>query len=550
MERMQLVCVSGHTLLALLFLVAAYIDLCDAASVFDVYRAIQYDLRGIPMGSRRASLNHHASSGLSVPGSDITRSVVILPIAKVNITLLNEYLQGKRILGGLLLLLPEKGHGDDNKDEDADENLQVERDLENWIIKNNVPYPVYFVYETPSLKALLDEVIANDLAGKPATATTGGFKLVVSGPEPRKIPPPSLVNIQAWLPGLRSEGDSSVVQTIAIVAWYDTFGAAPGIPAGTDSNGSGAVALLEIARLFSRLYANPKTRGRYNLLFGLTAGGPYDYEGTSKWLKSFDQRLRESIDYAICLNSLGSISGEKLWLHVSKPPENAYIRQIHEGLSEVATELGLTVEVKHKKINISSSRVTWEHEQFSRQRITAATLSELETPSELLENAGSIVDTRANITQVILSTKLVAESLARYIYDQQDKHITVFADGSNLAVSRPYVQGWLNLLSRTPRMAPFLSRNSPIIAAFHKELADRIEDVKIQHETMDSSFTFYDSTKFVLSIFQVASVTFDLVVMLAFGSYLGLLFVIALVTTKGLDDLFRKPPSSRKIKGT
>nr|GEZ12364.1 hypothetical protein [Tanacetum cinerariifolium] len=33
---------------------------------------------------------------------------------------------------------------------------------------------------------------------------------------------------------------------------------------GSDSNGSGVVALLEIARLFSILYSNPNTRGRYN----------------------------------------------------------------------------------------------------------------------------------------------------------------------------------------------------------------------------------------------------------------------------------------------
>lgn len=51
---------------------------------------------------------------------------------------------------------------------------------------------------------------------------------------------------------------------------------------GSDSNGSGVVALLEIARLFSILYSNPKTRGRYNLLFGLTSGGPYNYNGTHK----------------------------------------------------------------------------------------------------------------------------------------------------------------------------------------------------------------------------------------------------------------------------
>ena len=56
---------------------------------------------------------------------------------------------------------------------------------------------------------------------------------------------------------------------------------------GSDSNGSGVVALLEIARLFSALYSNPKTRGRYDLLFGLTSGGPYNYNGTQKVHQSF-----------------------------------------------------------------------------------------------------------------------------------------------------------------------------------------------------------------------------------------------------------------------
>lgn len=55
-----------------------------------------------------------------------------------------------------------------------------------------------------------------------------------------------------------------------------------GLSVGSDSNGSGVVGLLEIARLFSILYSNPHTRGKYNLLFGLTSGGPYNYNGTHK----------------------------------------------------------------------------------------------------------------------------------------------------------------------------------------------------------------------------------------------------------------------------
>lgn len=93
--------------------------------------------------------------------------------------------------------------------------------------------------------------------------------------------------------------------------------------------------------------------------------------------------MRESIDYAICLNSVGSWDSELL-IHVSKPPDNAYIKQIFEvnkvvygllqwlaimmvhwlmdaslqGFSNVAEDLGFQVALKHKKINISNSRVS------------------------------------------------------------------------------------------------------------------------------------------------------------------------------------------------
>ena len=65
--------------------------------------------------------------------------------------------------------------------------------------------------------------------------------------------------------------------------WFSGFSSLA-LSVGSDSNGSGIVALLEIARLFSFLYSNLRTRGIYNLLFGLTSGGPYNYNGTQKVL--------------------------------------------------------------------------------------------------------------------------------------------------------------------------------------------------------------------------------------------------------------------------
>ncbi|KAJ6817171.1 nicalin [Iris pallida] len=542
---------SIYCLVALVFILVACVELGDAATTLDVYRLIQYDMAGVPFGSRLAVLNHHASSPSS-SAADLSRNAVVMPVRDLNLTLLREYITNKQPLGGLLLLLPQKasekivgnlpGRG-------AIKDVLIK--LEKLLIHASIPYPVYFAFEDDNINAILADIQRTDASSQPATATTGGYKLVVSSSEPKKVSSPSIINIQGWLSGLKEDGDANKLPTIAVVASYDTFGAAPACSVGSDSNGSGAVALLELARLFSRLYSNPKTRGRYNLLFGLTSGGPYNYNGTYKWLRGFDHRLRESIDYAICLNSIGSWNNE-LWLHVSKPPENAYIKQMFDGLSDVAKELGVTIGVKHKKINISNPRVAWEHEQFSRVRVTAATLSELPVAPELLENTGGLYDTRDAVDERAINkgVKLVAESLARHIYGHKGKNVQIFADDSSLAVNPSYINSWLNLFSRTPRVAPFLSKTDPFISALKKELSEHTDDLHVQHDNFDGIFTFYDSTKATLNVYQVASVTFDLLLLLVLGSYLIILFSFLVITTRGLDDLinmFRKPPT-RKAK--
>eukprot|EP00258_Populus_trichocarpa_P038274 XP_024454293.1 nicalin-1-like [Populus trichocarpa] len=550
---------SIYSMIALVFILVTCIELCDAATVVDVYRLIQYDISGAQFGSRFATLNHHAGSLHLPPGVDLSRTVVIIPVRELNITLVKEFIAQRKPLGGLLFLLPQMLNFE-NRDPTSESKYQIHEkkltnnvlvELERLLIYANIPYPVYFAFEDDDIDAVLADVKRNDASGQPATATTGSYKLVVSAPEPKRIASPAITNIQGWLPGLKADGDPNQLPTIAIVASYDTFGTAPALSVGSDSNGSGIVALLEIARLFSLLYSNPKTRGRYNLLFGLTSGGPYNYNGTHKWLRSFDQRLRESIDYAICLNSIGSWDN-KLWIHVSKPPENALIKQIFEGFSTVAEELGIEVSLKHKKINISNPRVAWEHEQFSKLRVTAATLTGLSAPPELLERTGGLSDSRhfVNEDAIVRSIKLVAESIARHVYDYQGKNIQIFADDTSLAVNAPYIRSWLDLLSQTPRVAPFLSKNDPFVMALKKELDDHTHEVNVQHEVLDGMFTIYDSTKAKLNIYQVASVTFDLLLLLVLGSYLIILFTFLVITTRGLDDLislFRRPPS-RKVK--
>jgi hypothetical protein len=58
--------------------------------------------------------------------------------------------------------------------------------------------------------------------------------------------------------------------------------------------------------------------------------------------------------------------------------------------------------------------------------------------------------------------------LQRHIYGLKGKNIDVFAENSSLAINTHYIRSWLDLLSRTPRVAPFLQKNDPFIAALKK----------------------------------------------------------------------------------
>ncbi|KAL2932723.1 Nicalin-1 [Bienertia sinuspersici] len=169
--------------MAVCMVILASVELGDAATAVDVYRLIQYDLAGIPFGSRFANLNHHASSSLN---ADLSRTVLIIPIRDLSLSSLQDYIDRKTPLGGLLFLLP----GD--FDHQRDDLVRLER----LLIHAYIPYPVYFAFENQHIRDVFAHVKHNDATGQPATATTGGYKLVVSTTEAKKVSFPTITNIQ------------------------------------------------------------------------------------------------------------------------------------------------------------------------------------------------------------------------------------------------------------------------------------------------------------------------------------------------------------------
>ncbi len=83
-----------------------------------------------------------------------------------------------------------------------------------------------------------------------------------------------------------------------------------------------------MARLFGKLYANSRTQGKHNLLFLLTGAGHVNFGGTKHWLGNTDVRLLEKIDFALCLDAIGS--GDNLYMHVSKLPKDETGQKLYE----------------------------------------------------------------------------------------------------------------------------------------------------------------------------------------------------------------------------
>ncbi|KAM3395247.1 hypothetical protein P3S68_004252 [Capsicum galapagoense] len=125
-------------------------------------------------------------------------------------------------------------------------------------------------------------------------------------------------------------------------------------------------------------------------------------------------------------------------------------------------------------------------------RVTATTLYGLSNAPELLQSTGGLADNKhfTSESSIIRSVKLIAESIARHIYSQEKKSISIFAYDSSLAVNPSYIRSWLDLLSKTPRVSLFLSNNDPLIKALEKKLMDHTVEVNVQHETLDGMFTF------------------------------------------------------------
>jgi len=196
----------------------------------------------------------------------------------------------------------------------------------------------------------------------------------------------------------------------------------------------------------------------------------------------------------------------------------------------------------HKKINISSSDVDWEHEQFSRKRIVGATLSSKSSPSLFLKSNLFDVRSRVNVSRLERNIKFIGESLAKYIYNYDLNSTTDFQvfDGS-LQINHHFVESWLSTITLSPIVIPYLTKLT-VLDAIQKVLGEYTES-KSETFSLETEYIFYDGITTTMYAYKVKPVVFDIILTLFIVVYL---FLLALVL-KGpsqfwlqLKDIFKR----------
>lgn len=494
-----------------------------ASHEFTVHRMQQYDIHGVAHGCRSSAVNLEARS---LSGWGTSRHCVVAKLQDLSV---DQFRDIRAKAGALLIVLPRTISALSSEEK---QHLML---LEDVMMAQEISIPVYFAVWTPELEEIVTDItysfITDDKAGSAAEAifnsiSANGYQIVISPGTASAKQDIKIATLQGKLSGISPEGKTP---TIAVVAYYDSFGVAPELSFGADANGSGLAILMELARLFSHLYSNTKSHGKYNIVFLVTGGGKFNYQGSKKWLEdqldSLEGSVIQDASYVLCLDTLAS--SDSLYMHVSKPPKEGtpssyFFKDLKTSADRYPT---VTVDGVHKKINLADELLAWEHERFSIRRLPAFTLSSVKSHRDL--SRSTILDTKdtLDLDRIVKHTHVIAETLAKQLYNLTNEEVF----SQSLKVEKPHLEMWLNYLSSQPRSAQLLcDKNNQLVNTLKSSLSRYLKDVKISYATPDKrepEFMLYDVTRATVNVYSVKPAVFDLVLTIAIVLYLGAVYL-------------------------
>ncbi|KAL0488923.1 hypothetical protein AKO1_009096 [Acrasis kona] len=533
-----------------LLVLASILYLAYCSQTFDVYRMLQYDRGNSQLGCRRTTLNGPVSHLTSVPAGKIksnntsiayggeslsfSRSTVIIKLAdllthndksKINSI---QTLVSRDDVTGIIIVVPDRESlAKENNEALLKSFSALERSL--FLSETPIEKPVYFVFNNAQVEKLCDQIISE----KGGDFLPDSHHIIIDASEASPINNILLTNFEATL-----RGKVQPAPAIAIVAHYDTLSIVPDLTRGLDTNGSGAVALLELARLFQLLYSSASSRGSYDLMFVLTSGGRLNYEGARHWIQKLPHATLDKLSFVLCLESLGS---SELTMHVAeKYAEDDVISLLRE-FTQSAQHHNTKLEFSLKRVDVTSKEIAWEHEVMSRKNIRSATLSRFKKPVSPQISRSSALDVHVDVNILKNNIKMIAEAIANIIYKKESSY-TLFKEG--LTPSERFIESWLTSFGHFSRS---IHEKNQLLITSLKNVLDRLTNqVNVQEfepRSTTNSIKLYGNTKVKATVYKVKPIWFDLLLWLPIVGYLVLLHVAIVGVSqfkKNLSSLFSK----------
>lgn len=381
------------------------------------------------------------------------------------------------------------------------------------MLSEEVPIPVYFSQHNEAIEEIILEISRSSATSKGKESalveifnkiSANGYQIVVSGTSHAPKKDSKIPVIQGELIPFKPKSDSSQhgkLPVIVITTQLKTFGITHISPSNYDTT-----IFLALIEQFSKLYNQMSSSAKYTIVFALhESGSLLNYQGAKKFL---DTNLEESNlqnpEFVICLDSIAD-KLEDITMHVSKPLKEGPVQKFFEIIKQKAERFGgKTIDVVHKKINLADSFHKWSHERFSMRRVTAFTLSSLQTHTDPARttifsehlNSSPILSHENQVEQLMLQNietnfKILAESLASYVFFDGDQDETIFTD--SLAITSKSIK---------PYLAPkSMSKSQNIKMTFDKFLKN-VKFYSDKPDPRDPEFMFYEGEEAVLNIYK------------------------------------------------
>ena len=448
----------------IIFLVVALPCLAMASFEQDAFRFLQFSQgEAASTGPQQSSMSLTITTRAGVVGNDrLGRYVVLLHAEEVSVAEL-EHLS--RACGGMVILYNEEGKG-------SEEWMAAQQ----WLLTHAVPVPVYFVHSNERWEGIardLDKLARSKMqAIDQFWPLQNSYHLEIAAPAPKLVDELHLPSVQSFL-----AGSGSNPSTIIITAHVDTFSSAPATSFGVNDNGSGVMALLELARLFSKLYEEESTRGENNILFLVTSGGRLNHAGVKHWLSKLDVVETDRIEYALNLDAIGE---SDLYLHVTRSAKNDRVEQLYNIISETASTMNIPYDVVQKKINLKDDNVYWGHEQFARKKVVSGTISSLPVGKSFLDRA-NVYDNKKQFSETTFrrNVELLRVSLLRHVYNLKgSEQLPVLS--SDYSVSPNMLHAWVEYFSSHARMDGFDNHEASFMDPVRVALEEICGDAELQ----------------------------------------------------------------------